>query len=181
MKFIRVLKATNEWFVDKISETDWVIETPNGTYKNSDGEDYHFKTKEDALEELDYLRAEHKFDKKSSNTIDLNEMKEIDMINTLVEYFNNVYEGYGWVMPDKLSLDMAYNENSKLFEGMTDEELVKFVKEYNLADIYRFKNLPKDEQAKMIEEDGKFNPEDIILKPTHINYIRETDSYIKDN
>ena len=65
MKFIRVLKATKEWFVDKISETDWVIETPNGTYKDSNGEDYHFKTKEDALEELDYLRAEHKFDKKS--------------------------------------------------------------------------------------------------------------------
>ena len=65
MKFIRVLKATNEWFVDKISETDWVIKSPDGTYKNSDGKDYHFKTKEDALEELDYLRAEHKFDKKA--------------------------------------------------------------------------------------------------------------------
>ena len=65
MKFVRVLKATNEWFVDKISETDWVIETPNGTYKNSDGKDYHFKTKEDALEELDYLRAEHKGDEKA--------------------------------------------------------------------------------------------------------------------
>ena len=66
MKFVRVLKASEDWKVEKISETDWVIETPNGTYKNSDGKDYHFKTKEDALEELDYLRAEHKFDKKSS-------------------------------------------------------------------------------------------------------------------
>ena len=67
MKFVRVLKATNEWFVDKISETDWIIETPNGTYKNLDGKDYHFKTKEDALEELDYLKAENKFEKKSSS------------------------------------------------------------------------------------------------------------------
>lgn len=63
MKF-RLLKAS-EWKVEKISETDWVIKSPDGTYKNSDGKDYHFKTKEDALEELDYLRAEHKFDKKS--------------------------------------------------------------------------------------------------------------------
>ena len=60
----KLLKASN-WKVEKISETDWVIKSPDGTYKNSDGKDYHFKTKEDALEELDYLRAEHKFDKKS--------------------------------------------------------------------------------------------------------------------
>lgn len=65
MKFIRVLKSSKDWKVEKISETDWVIKSPDGTYKNSDGEDYHFKTKEDALEELDYLRAEHKFEKKS--------------------------------------------------------------------------------------------------------------------
>lgn len=89
MKFVRVLKATNEWFVDKISETDWVIETPNGTYKNSDGKEYHFNTKEDALEELDYLRAEHKFDKKSKKV--------------------KSGESYGWVVNpedafDKLSL-----------------------------------------------------------------------------
>ena len=68
MKFVRVLKSS-EWKVEKISETDWVIKSPDGTYKNSNGKDYHFKTKEDALEELDYLRAEHKFDKKSSKKI----------------------------------------------------------------------------------------------------------------
>ena len=67
MKFIRVLKAKKDWKVEKISETDWIIKSPDGTYKNSNGKDYHFKTKEDALEELDYLRAEHKFDKKSSS------------------------------------------------------------------------------------------------------------------
>lgn len=63
MKF-RLLKAS-DWKVEKISETDWVIKSPDGTYKNSNGKDYHFKTKEDALEELDYLRAEHKFDEKA--------------------------------------------------------------------------------------------------------------------
>lgn len=64
MKFIRVLKAN--WSVEKINENDWTIKSPNGMYKDENGKEYHFKTKEDALEELDYLRAEHKFDKKSS-------------------------------------------------------------------------------------------------------------------
>lgn len=89
MKFVRVLKASEDWKVEKISETDWVIKSPDGTYKNSDGKDYHFKTKEDALEELDYLRAEHKFDKKSKKV--------------------KSGESYGWVVNpedafDKLSL-----------------------------------------------------------------------------
>ena len=66
MKFIRALKASEDWKVEKISETDWIIKSPDGMYKNENGKEYHFKTKEDALEELDYLRAEHKFDKKSS-------------------------------------------------------------------------------------------------------------------
>lgn len=65
MKFVRVLKASEDWKVEKISENDWVIKSPDGTYKNSNGKDYHFKTKEDALEELDYLRAEHKGDEKA--------------------------------------------------------------------------------------------------------------------
>ena len=64
MKFVRVLKAS-EWKVEKINENDWTIKSPDGMYKNENGKEYHFKTKEDALEELDYLRAEHKFDKKS--------------------------------------------------------------------------------------------------------------------
>lgn len=69
MKFIKLVKASEDWEVEKINENDWVIKSPDGTYKNSNGKDYHFKTKEDALEELDYLRAEHKFDKKSSKKI----------------------------------------------------------------------------------------------------------------
>lgn len=76
MKFVRVLKAS-DWKVEKISETDWVIKSPDGIYKNSDGKDYHFKTKEDALEELDYLRAEHKFDKKADYSAYTEEDKAI--------------------------------------------------------------------------------------------------------
>lgn len=82
MRFVRVLKASN-WKVEKISETDWVIKSPDGMYKNENGKEYHFKTKEDALEELDYLRAEHKFDKKSNS-------EDYDLAyNTLEECVSN--------------------------------------------------------------------------------------------
>lgn len=83
MKFIRVLKASEDWKVEKISETDWVIKSPDGAYKNSNGKDYHFKTKEDALEELDYLRAEHKFDKKSSS-----EDEELEIASDIIHKIN---------------------------------------------------------------------------------------------
>lgn len=76
MKFLRVLKSS-DWKVEKISETDWVIKSPDGIYKDSDGKDYHFKTEKDALEELDYLRAEHKFDKKADYSAYTEEDKAI--------------------------------------------------------------------------------------------------------
>lgn len=62
MKFVKLIKSS--WNVEKINENDWTIKSPDGMYKDENGKEYHFKTKEDALEELDYLRAEHKFDKK---------------------------------------------------------------------------------------------------------------------
>lgn len=133
MKFVRVLKATNEWFVDKISETDWVIETPNGTYKNSDGEDYHFKTKEDALEELDYLRAEHKFDKKSKKVKSgesygwiVNPEDAFDKLSLWVEAvgaeaaLDDLARSMG---PDELSDNLAFIfRNNDFKEGCSDYE-----------------------------------------------------------
>lgn len=92
MKYIHLLKAARDWKVKKITETDWVIETPKGTYKNEAGKDYHFKTKQDALEELDYLRAEHKFDKKADKKIPAVEYRRMhDAIHHLA-LFNTVEE-----------------------------------------------------------------------------------------
>lgn len=98
MKFIRVLKAS-DWKVEKISETDWVIKSPDGTYKNSNGKDYHFKTKEDALEELDYLRAEHKFDKKSNikrqaATVQIDMEDYIDALENRLKIAHERWGGY---------------------------------------------------------------------------------------
>lgn len=97
MKLLRLLKASEDWKVEKISETDWVIKSPDGTYKNSDGKDYHFKTKEDALEELDYLRAEHKFDKKADYSSYTEEDKAIynetmDLLKECRDLLNWHYE-----------------------------------------------------------------------------------------
>lgn len=73
MKFIKVLKANKDWEVlrrhhdTEDGEEYYYIEGPDGIYQDEDGNTYKFDTKEDALEELDYLKAEHKFDKKSAD------------------------------------------------------------------------------------------------------------------
>ena len=70
MKF-RLLKASEDWKVERRhhdtenGEDYYYIWGPDGEYCDADGEPYRFDSREDALEELDYLRAEHKFDKKS--------------------------------------------------------------------------------------------------------------------
>lgn len=116
MKLLRVLKAS-DWKVEKISETDWIIKSPDGTYKNSNGKDYHFKTKEDALEELDYLRAEHKFDKKADKRqLDYN--IAFDAIQTAID--NDLITD-----PDTQFDDVSYEliEQANLDpDSLTDEE-----------------------------------------------------------
>ena len=99
MKFIRVLKAS--WSVEKINENDWAIKSPDGMYKDESGKEYHFKTKEDALEELDYLRAEDKFDKKSSIGFDAKpetdeEKLSVKLGDKLMQMVNKAWDKYGF-------------------------------------------------------------------------------------
>lgn len=69
MKFVKVLKAN--WEVlrrhhdTENGEDYYYIWGPDGEYCDADGNPYHFKTREEALEEVEYLKAEHKFEKKS--------------------------------------------------------------------------------------------------------------------
>lgn len=70
MKFKHV--KANEWSVERRHSWDtedgkeyYYIWGPDGEYCDADGEPYRFDKKEDALEELEYLRAEHKGDEKS--------------------------------------------------------------------------------------------------------------------
>ena len=71
MKF-KLVKAS-DWKVERRhhdtenGEDYYYIWGPEGEYCDSDGEPYRFDSREDALEEVEYLKAEHKFDKKSSS------------------------------------------------------------------------------------------------------------------
>lgn len=126
MKFVRVLKAS-EWKVEKINENDWTIKSPDGTYKNSDGKDYHFKTKEDALEELDYLRAEHKFDKKADFSSYTEEDKAI--YNETMELLKECRD----------LLDWHYEQGKDM--NFDDYELDDTQRLYRKADLEVLKNI----------------------------------------
>ena len=71
MKFVRVLKASEDWEVlrrhhDTANGEDYYyIWGPDGEYCDADGNPYHFDTREEALEEVEYLKAEYKGDEKS--------------------------------------------------------------------------------------------------------------------
>lgn len=70
MKF-KLLKANEDWKVERRhhdtenGEDYYYIWGPDGEYCDADGEPYHFDTKEDALEEVEYLKAEHKGNEKA--------------------------------------------------------------------------------------------------------------------
>lgn len=61
-QFFNVKKAS--WEVKKDKDNKYHILTPDGKYKNSKGEIYKFDTEKDALEEMEYLKAEHKYENK---------------------------------------------------------------------------------------------------------------------
>lgn len=127
MKFVRVLKAS-DWKVEKISETDWVIKSPDGIYKNSNGKDYHFKTKEDALEELDYLRAEHRFDKKADYSTYTEEDKAI--YNETMELLKECRDILNWHYEQGKDMnfdDYQLDETQRLYRK-ADLEALKQIK-----------------------------------------------------
>lgn len=67
--YIRLIKASKDgWEIIKHNDGDksyFLISTPDGKfYKDYEGKEYHFKTRQDALEELEYLRGEHDADEK---------------------------------------------------------------------------------------------------------------------
>lgn len=87
MKFIRLIKANKEWSVHKTDNRQkpyWYISGPNGVYKDADGNTYKFDSYEDALEEVEYLKAEHKYDKKASSN-SLNISNEVSMATGIID------------------------------------------------------------------------------------------------
>ena len=87
MKYIRLIKSNKEWSVHKTDNRQkpyWYISGPNGVYKDADGNTYKFDSYEDALEEVEYLKAEHKYSKKASNV----DNKQI--INDILNNFEKI-------------------------------------------------------------------------------------------
>lgn len=60
-----------KWKIKKAAKEDWKvieknnkyqIEGPKGIYQDEEGKIYKFDTREEALEEVEYLKAEHKYE-----------------------------------------------------------------------------------------------------------------------
>ena len=135
MKYVHLIKAS--WSVEKINENDWTIKSPDGMYKDEKGKEYHFKTKEEALEELDYLRAEHKFDKQSSKKV----MSKVVQVNV-----NNI-DWYWDDMEDEdlkavKSLPKTYKKLNVEVEDEFDEDEIYNNIAYELKNVYGY--MPKD-------------------------------------
>ena len=56
----------------------YYISGPKGIYEDADGNTYKFDSREDALEELEYLKAEHKYEKKSETNKQNNVEKQAE-------------------------------------------------------------------------------------------------------
>ena len=67
-KETKVEKKASFWEVKKDEETGkYYLESANGKYQDAEGHTYKFNSREDALEEIDFLDAEHKYKKEMKN------------------------------------------------------------------------------------------------------------------
>lgn len=63
-----VEKKASFWEVKKDEKTGkYYLDSANGEYKDDEGHTYKFNSREDALEEIDFLDAEHKYKKEMKN------------------------------------------------------------------------------------------------------------------
>ena len=64
----RILRKASFWEVKKDEKTGkYYLDSANGEYKDDEGHTYKFNSREDALEEIDFLDAEHKYKKEMKN------------------------------------------------------------------------------------------------------------------
>ena len=103
------INKTAGWRVEKVNENDWIIHTPKGYYVDENDKEYHFSTKEKALAELDYLRAEHKYEKKAYYDEYLEDLNSPEYIYSLL-------------------LNGNIAEYKKALNNMTKKELVQYLR-----------------------------------------------------
>lgn len=134
MKFVRVLKASEDWKVERRHhDTEngkdyYYIWGPDGEYCDADGEPYHFDTREDALEEVEYLKAEHKFDKKADYSAYTEEDKAV--YNETMELLKECRDILNWHYEQGKDMnfdDYQLDETQRLYRK-ADLEALKQIK-----------------------------------------------------
>lgn len=113
-KWTLIKKAEQDW---KVVEKDskYQIEGPDGSYKDEEGKIYEFDTKEKALEEIEYLKAEHKYEDKDNDKKEANLKKKADI--ETIAYKKKLIE-----LMDKLIIDPRMVADACL-DYMSDEDI----------------------------------------------------------
>lgn len=157
-KKVEVEKKASFWEVKKDEETGkYYLESPKGKYEDEEGHVYKFNSREDALEEIDFLDAEHKYKKEMKN-----KKEGAAGDGELVPQQD--------VTPDfKLAPEVQPNETNTL--EVTDEK--KDIIEKEISPMEEIANLMNILQIKLSEVDDKESKLDFVRREIQdaIDYV----------
>ena len=154
----RILRKASFWEVKKDEKTGkYYLDSANGEYKDDEGHTYKFNSREDALEEIDFLDAEHKYKKEMKNK------KKADA-------------GDGELVPQsdptpdfKLAPEVQPNETNTL----ETEDVKKDIIKTELSPMEEIANLMNILQIKLSEVDDKESKLDFVRREIQdaIDYV----------
>lgn len=157
-KKVEVEKKASFWEVKKDETTGkYYLESPKGKYEDEEGHTYKFNSREDALEEIDFLDAEHKYKKEMKNK-------------------KEGAAGDGELVPQqdatpdfKLAPEVQPNETNTL--EVTDEK--KDIIEKEISPMEEIANLMNILQIKLSEVDDKESKLDFVRREIQdaIDYV----------
>jgi len=156
-QFFKIKKAS--WEVKKDKDNKYHILTPDGKYKNSKGEIYKFDTEKDALEEMEYLKAEHKYENKKQASKQFFKIKKVSKkwfkIASVYDdpEDRNEIDEYGLNQLERETLaDVVWNINRVNEESyITWEELIESIPTDIIS--YDFMNKNKDKIIEFIQNE----------------------------
>lgn len=159
-----VEKKASFWEVKKDEKTGkYYLESANGKYQDAEGHTYKFNSREDALEEIDFLDAEHKYKKEMKNK-------------------KKAEAGAGELVPQqdatpdfKLSPEVKPNEANTLANGEIAEpgDVKKDIIKTELSPMEEIANLMNILQIKLSEVDDKESKLDFVRREIQdaIDYV----------
>lgn len=157
-KKVEVEKKASFWEVKKDETTGkYYLESPKGKYEDEEGHVYKFNSREDALEEIDFLDAEHKYKKEMKN-----KKEGATGDGDLVPQQD--------VTPDfKLAPEVQPNETNTL----ETEDVKKDIIKTEVSPMEEIANLMNILQIKLSEVDDKESKLDFVRKEIQdaIDYV----------